>query len=194
MPFRGAALIHRKRAAQGSARPGTPFAAVHPDLLRSRVRGAASAEEEMVMRVVILAVALAAALPAVADEADTKALKVLAGKWSVEALSSEGDAVPKKYLKGASLTIKGDRYILDRADGEKPQEWIITLSPNRASKRFHLTRPGETKPAKVGIYELKGDVLKVAVAGVKRKAGPPKSFKPDLSVSTATFKRVKAKK
>jgi uncharacterized protein (TIGR03067 family) len=162
-------------------------------LLRSRVRDAASPKEEMVMRVMIVAVALAA-LPARADEADAKDLKLLAGKWSVEALSTEGDDVPKKYLKGALLTIKGDRYILDRADGEKPQEWVIILGPNRATKRFHLTRPGETKPAKVGLYELKGDTLRVAVCGVKRKAGPPKSLKPDLSVSNATIKRMKAKK
>jgi uncharacterized protein (TIGR03067 family) len=157
------------------------------------VRGAASTEEETVMRVAILAVVLAAAVPALADDENKKALKVLEGKWSVEALTTEGDPIPGKYLKKASLTIKGDRYILDRADGEKPREWIITLDPDRKSKRFRLTRPGEKAPAKVGLYELKGDTLKVAVAGVKRKAGPPKSLKPDLSVNTATFKRVKAK-
>lgn len=144
------------------------------------------------MRVAILAVVLA--VPTLADDANKKALKPLEGKWSVLALTTEGDPIPKKYLTKASLTIKGDRYVLDRADGEKPQEWIITLDPDPKSKRFRLTRVGEKAPAKVGLYELKGDTLRVAVAGVKRKAGPPKSLKPDVSVNTATFRRVKAKK
>jgi uncharacterized protein (TIGR03067 family) len=109
----------------------------------------------------------------------------------VEALSSEGDDVPKKYLKGVTLTIKGDSYFLDQADGTKPQELKLTLDAGTSPKQVNLARPGEKEPVKVGIYELKGDTLKVAICGVKRKAGRPKSFKPDLSVNVVTFKRAK---
>jgi uncharacterized protein (TIGR03067 family) len=150
------------------------------------------------MRTTILTLAFAIGLPAAGAEqevsAEAKDLKLLAGTWSVEAFSTEGEDIPKKYLKGVTLTVKGDRYVLDRADGTKPTELKITLDPAKKPKQVNLTRPGDDSPARVGIYELKGDTVRVAICGVKRKAGRPKTFKPDLSVNVVTFKRMKDKK
>jgi uncharacterized protein (TIGR03067 family) len=121
-------------------------------------------------------------------------LKHLGGKWELESLSTEAEAVPKKLFKGTTLTVKGDRYILRRPDEKKPIEWALELDTTKKPRQVNLTPPDKTSPTRVGIYELNGDRLKVAMCGVKRKAGRPKSFKPDLGVNVATFKRVKGKK
>jgi uncharacterized protein (TIGR03067 family) len=150
------------------------------------------------MRAAMLALANAVTLFAAADEPkeapEAKDLKVLSGKWLVEALSTEGEAVPKKLFAGSSVTIKDGKYILDRADDTKPVQWKLTLETAKKPKRINLKPLDKKAPARMGIYELKGDTLRIAMCGVKRKAGRPKSFKPDLGVNVVTFKRVKAKK
>jgi uncharacterized protein (TIGR03067 family) len=150
------------------------------------------------MRAVLLTLACAVPLFVAAEETkatpEAKEEKLLSGTWSVESFWTEGYAVPKRLFQGSKLTIKDGKYILHRADEKTPTVWKLRLDAGKKPRQMNLDPLDKTTPARMGIYEVKGDTLKIAMCGVKRKAGRPKTFKPDLSVNYTILKRVKGKK
>jgi uncharacterized protein (TIGR03067 family) len=147
------------------------------------------------MRAAMLTLFSAVVLPAAAGEPketpEAKDEKLLAGTWELDKFWVEGDPIPKRLFKGTTLVFKDGKYTLNRADEKKPTVWKLRLDAAKKPRQINLDPVNKTTPARMGIYEVKGDTLKIAMCGVKRKAGRPKSFKPDLSVDVVTFKRLK---
>ncbi len=99
-----------------------------------------------------------------------KELQRLEGKWQFVSITSDGKDVPKDLVKVARLTISGKRFTL-RTNTES-HTGIINLDPAVYPKTIDVTYnsgPERGKKA-LGIYELKGDTLKVCmgVVGAKR--------------------------
>src|SRR5262245_57706066 len=143
--------------------------------------------------ILALTVPLLAHADAPTDAAKAKAQKLLDGTWAVVAVSYIEVDIDKKDLAGRTVTFKGDHYSISTEDGVVA-EWKVTFEPGKKPKWITLTPLGKTAPARVGIYELKGDTLKLAMASAKRKEGRPKEFKAGPGVNFVTLKRVKAGK
>jgi uncharacterized protein (TIGR03067 family) len=133
--------------------------------------------------------------PALAAEPDAvaKDRKAFQGEWAVEALEYNGKDLKDKYnfsfaCKGDVLTVQGDGAVR-----KEYAKLTFTLDPSTTPKCVDLTvAGGGQKDAKLeGIYELKGDELRlcVKVLGSDR----PTEFKSPAGASIAllTLKRKK---
>jgi uncharacterized protein (TIGR03067 family) len=134
-------------------------------------------------------------LPALAAEPDpaAKDRKALQGEWAVEALEYNGKDLKDKYnisfaCKDDALTVQGDGAVR-----KEYAKLTFKLDPSTTPKCVDLTVAGGVqKDAKLeGIYELKGDELRlcVKVFGSDR----PTEFKSPAgsSIALLTLKRKK---
>src|SRR5882724_4600882 len=105
---------------------------------------------------VLAAVVGIAAGPPQADEA-TKELGRLQGTWEMAGLEVNGEEVPAKKLKGTTLTIKGDKYIVKVKDNT--HETTIKLDPTQKPKAIDMYFPDGVEVPKLskGVYDLDGD-------------------------------------
>ena len=147
------------------------------------------------MRLACVCLLAAGFLPTVAAEPDpaAKDRKALQGEWAVEALEYNGKDYKDKYhisfaCKDDVLTVQGDGAVR-----KEYAKLTFTLDPSTTPKIVDLTVAGGVqKDAKLeGIYELKGDELRlcVKVFGSDR----PTEFKSPAGASIAllTLKRKK---
>jgi uncharacterized protein (TIGR03067 family) len=147
------------------------------------------------MRLSCVCLLAAGVLPAVAAEPDpvSKDRKALQGEWAVEALEYNGKDYTDKYkiafaCKDDVLTVQGDGAVR-----KEYAKLTFKLDPSTTPKCVDLTVAGGVqKDAKLeGIYELKGDELRlcVKVFGSDR----PTEFKSPAGASIAllTLKRKK---
>src|SRR4051812_11803493 len=76
-------------------------------------------------------------------------------------LEVNGEEVPAKRLKGATLTIRGDKYVV-KAKGTT-HETTFKLDPTKKPKAIDMWFPDGPELPKLGkgVYELDGDTLKV---------------------------------
>lgn len=103
--------------------------------------------------VVALALVVAEDKPAKkADEA-----KSLDGEWKVVAMTFDGEERPKKALAGLKVVI-GDGKLTAYVNDKKGNVSKVTLDSKK--KQIDLLREGLDESA-LGIYELKGDKLKL---------------------------------
>jgi uncharacterized protein (TIGR03067 family) len=139
--------------------------------------------------------AVGVVLPALAAEPDpaAKDRKALQGEWAVEALEYNGKDLKDKYnlsfaCKSDVLTVQGDGAVR-----KEYAKLAFKLDPSTTPKCVDLTVAGGVqKDAKLeGIYELKGDELRlcVKVFGSDR----PTEFKSaeGASIALLTLKRKK---
>ena len=110
--------------------------------------------------VVVLLAGLLIATDKPKDEAK-KDLDRLQGTWVMAELEVEGKVVPEEKLKGTTLTIKGDKYIVKVKD--RAHETTFKLDPSQKPKAIDMYFSAGTDAPKLskGIYEVDGDTLKL---------------------------------
>ena len=105
-----------------------------------------------------------------------KELKKLAGTWQLVASEKDGVKVPEAETKDIKITIKGDKFTMERA-GKTVEEGWICIDPTRKPKviDFYPTKPDGK--VEVGIYEWDGDdQLKVCFTDPGTEQTRPRLF------------------
>src|SRR5262249_59037030 len=117
-------------------------------------------------------------------------LKRLDGEWRVVAAEVDGEPFESKLV----LRFAGGKCTSsDPGSGLPDWETTIALDPAKAPKRMDMTNP-KLKTTHRGIYELKGDSLKV-VYQIDQKGDRPTEFqtKKGSGLAMFTLERVKPK-
>jgi uncharacterized protein (TIGR03067 family) len=131
--------------------------------------------------VLVLCVAVASA------QNEAEELKKLDGDWKV----SKAEAVDKNLetlLEKAKITFNGTKVTVTFENNEKG-EMTIKLDPSKKPRQIDFT-DNEAKERK-GVYELKGDVLKIAVADVGNERPKEVAFKDGVTSGYVEMKKQK---
>lgn len=130
------------------------------------------------MRVLLVGCALAfACVVARADEDEAKKeLKALQGTWKVVAAEHDGD--PLERIVGGTMVVKGNNFAIKTAGGTELKGDLI-LDPAKKPKHVNLAHQDGPLKDKTwqGIYELKGDTLKICYAEADSEKERPAEFK-----------------
>lgn len=109
-----------------------------------------------------------ALLPAVAagqkDDAAAKELAKLQGTWKRVSAEVDGKKASAGELKGATLTVSGDRYTLKQ--GSETRTGTLRLDPTKTPKHLDIVSGAGPNKGKslLAIYELDGDTFRYCVA------------------------------
>jgi uncharacterized protein (TIGR03067 family) len=87
--------------------------------------------------------------------ADSAAIQ---GKWNFVEVHEDGKAKRKEKFEGLKLEIAGDKITISPPGNEKPE--VITIKLDEAKKHIDMTME-KTKKIHLGLYELKGDDLRI---------------------------------
>jgi len=142
-----------------------------------------------------LLIVLATALAAVADKPKdqaTKDLEKLQGTWVMSELEVNGALVAPEKLKGTTLVIKGDKYIVKVKD--KAHQTTIKLDPSHKPKAIDMYFPAGPEAPKLskGVYELDGDTFKLCRHQMPGQDRPTQIGSwPDTNLFVVTWKRQK---
>ncbi len=126
-----------------------------------------------------------------ADEAKkgsgAEELKKLQGAWSVVTLEANGEKVPEEDAKKMKLTVKDNKWVMERGDGTI--QGTIKLDPSKNPKQFDaaLEDSGDTA---LGIYEFKEGTLRMCWTNPGGER--PTSFKNEEGKTVATYKKAKS--
>jgi uncharacterized protein (TIGR03067 family) len=103
-----------------------------------------------------------------AAEADKDELQ---GVWVATSMEINGEPAPAKEVERTCFTFKGRKLLLRHSkDAGKEEEGTFTADPKKSPKHLDITIKNKTLH---GIYESKGDELKVCYeTGDKRKNRP----------------------
>ena len=114
-------------------------------------------------------------LPA-ADKDAKSDLDKLQGTWVMASLEVEGKQVAENKIKGTTLTIKGDKYIVKVKDSA--HEVTLKLDPKQKPKAVDMYFPDGPELPKLakGIYELDGDTLRICRAQAAGGERPQQFF------------------
>lgn len=115
---------------------------------------------------------------AVADEADDA--KKIQGTWIVVSSEDGGRKPPEEELKNLQIVIEQERMLLKR-DGKTLFTVEYKLDPSKKPKWIDLTTVRDDKKERTnpGIYELKGDSLKICFPESGKKRSTKFESKPD---------------
>jgi uncharacterized protein (TIGR03067 family) len=144
--------------------------------------------------VLVLAAALALAADETKKDSPAKEYGGFEGTWRVVSLEIEGMKLPEKAIKDARLIIKGKEFTMKEQIAT--YRGHFTIDPRKKPKTIDLkfTAGPEKGNTSYGIYELKGDELKLCltITGKKR----PKKFeaRPKSGHGFEVLKRVKPKR
>lgn len=107
----------------------------------------------------------------------------LEGVWQVTAMrKGANENAPKEIVDGTKLTFKGDKLSITRSLRGKPQtiECSFVINTEKKPMEIDITPVDDSKKRGklLGIFEKKGDVLKLCTAEERRNEARPKKFKP----------------
>jgi uncharacterized protein (TIGR03067 family) len=129
------------------------------------------------------------------EDAVKKELAKLEGTWSIVSAEENKEAVPadivnelKFVFKGSELTLKGVERIINKVAKVK-----IKIDPGTTPKTIDFTIEAGSEKGSVieGIYELKGDDLKVCAQTVERNRPTEFATKPASNLILFVLKRDK---
>jgi uncharacterized protein (TIGR03067 family) len=140
------------------------------------------------LSVVAACVLLVPVARAVGEEKPKGDKDALQGTWSMVSGTQDGKPVPEDVIKRIKVVVSGDK--MTQMLGDEKHEHTYKLNPDKSPKEIDVDF-GDGKAGK-GIYELKGDTLKVA-HGSKPGSPRPRDFtsKEGSGVLVAEFKRAK---
>ncbi len=110
------------------------------------------------------------------DDEAKKELKALQGTWKVVAAEHDGD--PLERIVGGTLVIKENNFTIKTAGGTEMKGDLV-LDPAKKPKHINLAHQEGLLKDKTwqGIYELKGDTLKLCYAEADSEKERPTEFK-----------------
>jgi len=139
---------------------------------------------------IVLGLVLAFGAVKAADDAD-KDKEKLQGAWQPIAAIERGEEQSKEKLKNRKITFKGDKITVKH--DEEVHDVTFKLDASKKPKEIDVTgkdKEGKEQQMK-GIYELKGDTLKVCLA-MEGGDRPSKFESPDGSkLIFVTLERIK---
>jgi uncharacterized protein (TIGR03067 family) len=116
----------------------------------------------------------------------------MAGSWELLKVVADGKELPAPEGKKRVLVLEGTRYVV-RLNDEKIGGGTLSVNPKTKPASIDVTpSEGENKDKVMpGVYEIKGDEMKVCVANPGKDR--PKEFeaKADSGHVLVTYKRVK---
>jgi uncharacterized protein (TIGR03067 family) len=146
------------------------------------------------MRIVALLLFLAASFSFAGDDtkdAVKKTLKILQGEWKIEAGQKDGENVPDEVKQNMTIVFEGSKLFVRDAAGENKDEMSFTFDTKAKPAAIDFVRKRDNKKLE-GIFELKGDVLKLCLYDGANNARPSEFSAPQGSNNTyAELKRVK---
>jgi uncharacterized protein (TIGR03067 family) len=117
----------------------------------------------------------------------------LQGVWVAQSVEADGKAAPAEAVKQMRFTFKGDKLLIrgNHEDGSE-EECTYKVDAGRSPKRLDFT-PVKEQKAVLGIYELKGDELRVCSRHASSPAGRPTEFatKPGSMLVLVVLKKQK---
>jgi uncharacterized protein (TIGR03067 family) len=147
----------------------------------------------MFSRVVAVSFSLCLAVLARAGDDPKRDAEQLQGAWEATAYETAGTPATADEVKAFRVRVEGDRMTLTTAAGETKAEF--KLNPSASPKAIDLVLAGGEAKGKtiLGIYEVKGDELKLCVREVPERAGRPAGFKTEKGDTnlSVTLKRAK---
>lgn len=115
----------------------------------------------------------------------------LQGVWVAQSMETDGKPAPAEAIKRMRFTFKGDKLFMrgNFAD-DREAECAYKVDARQAPKHLDVTPPKEDK-AVLGIYDLKGDELKVCLRHASSSDGRPTEFatKADSKLVLIVFKK-----
>ena len=98
--------------------------------------------------------------------------KEIQGAWKIEKAVRGGQDMPAEEREKTTLEFKGSKAIVHHgASGEKPAEFTLDSA---AKPKSIVIKPENEQKELLGIYELKGDTLKICLG--RDGADRPKDF------------------
>src|SRR5258707_8561114 len=138
------------------------------------------------------------------DPKTVKELELLQGTWNIDTMEWGGKSVPKELMNGYKFVFAGNKLTWDGAigimsrmgkvtaiDGKFPCDFEI--DPGKEPKQIDITlHLKKDAPTRLGIYEIKGDTLKVCYfAGNMGKRPDEFSTKDGLNIGYIVLTRAK---
>jgi uncharacterized protein (TIGR03067 family) len=98
----------------------------------------------------------------------------LQGEWAATSGEINGKPAPAEEVKATRFTFKGDALLMRHAkDNGKPDEGTYKVDPKQSPKQLDITSKNKTLH---GIYEIKGDELKVCFETGEKPENRPTKF------------------
>lgn len=117
----------------------------------------------------------------------------LQGVWIAKSMEADGKPAPAEAVKRMRFTFKGDKLLVrgNHDDGSE-EECGYEIDAKKSPKQLDFTPPKQKKPV-LGIYEIKGDELKLCLRHNGSAEGRPTEFstKPESKLILMVFKRAK---
>jgi uncharacterized protein (TIGR03067 family) len=147
----------------------------------------------VILSTLVVTCLLGADEPKKADAKKDKDTEAIQGKWQMASVVRNGEVIPSNFLATGELVVKGDVYKVSLNDISATA--TFKLDPSKSPKQIDFTytdgaNKGQTIP---GIYELKGEELKVC-RGLDDKTSRPKNLEApaDSELISVVWKKSKA--
>jgi uncharacterized protein (TIGR03067 family) len=132
------------------------------------------------MRLPFAALVLCAGLANADDAAAKKFLKDLEGSYTVTGMTRGGESAPDDFVKGISVSIKGDTLTatFKTKEGTEHKAGILVVDPSQKPVAIDMTPkdgPDAGKPV-LGVVKVEGDTVTICWGDQHGKAERPKDF------------------
>jgi uncharacterized protein (TIGR03067 family) len=141
------------------------------------------------LTVLIVSSVVAASAPRRVFADDAK--EALQGVWAAQSMEADGRSAPPKVVEKMQYTFKGDKLLIrGNFANDREEEASYEIDADKSPKYFQFTPPRAPKPV-LGIYELKGDELKICLRHGSSSKGRPTEFasKPGSEQILIVFKK-----
>jgi uncharacterized protein (TIGR03067 family) len=118
---------------------------------------------------------------------------VLQGTWLGQSMETNGKPIPGEEARRMRFRFVGDKlFIKGNFKDDREEECPFSIKASESPKHLSFSPPKEKKGI-LGIYEVKGDELKVCLRHSSSTEGRPKEFatKPDSQLILIVFRKQK---